>query len=140
MEPLTATAIATLAFTKFLEGSAGKLAEKFTEAAIAKMEDLRQKIWAKLRGKAVAEAAIAKVEQGDKSAIGTVAKYLDVVMEDSPEFAAEVQQLAQVINAGKLIDNSSMTQINNDTARGWQTNVEGGTAYIGEIHIHGQKP
>ena len=32
-----------------------------------------------------------------------------------------------------------MTQNNSDNARGWQTKVEGGTAYIGEIHINDPK-
>ena len=43
---------------------------------------------------------------------------------------------AQKINAGKIQDNSSMTQINQDHAKGWQTKVEGGTAYIGDITIN----
>ncbi len=30
---------------------------------------------------------------------------------------------------------SSMTQINLDQSRGWQTKIDGGTAYIGEIHF-----
>lgn len=51
-----------------------------------------------------------------------------------PTFATDVQAIAQEINAGKLVDNSSMTQNNYDNAKGWQTKVEGGTAYIGEIH------
>jgi hypothetical protein len=55
---LTATAIATLAFTKFLESSAGKAAERFTEAAIAKMDELRQQIWAKLRGRSRLDASL----------------------------------------------------------------------------------
>ncbi len=55
MEPisLTAGAIATLAFTKVFETSV----EKFTEAAIAKMDILRKKIWDKLRGNIKAETA-----------------------------------------------------------------------------------
>jgi len=36
------------------------------------------------------------------------------------------------------VDNSSMTQNNYDNAKGWQTKVEGGTAYIGEIHQYDQ--
>lgn len=40
----------------------------------------------------------------------------------------------------QIEDNSSMTQINRDNAKGWQTKVDGGTAYIGEIHIHGTPP
>ena len=43
MEPITAGAIATLAFTKAFE----KTIEKFTEATWNKIEALRKKIWQK---------------------------------------------------------------------------------------------
>jgi hypothetical protein len=33
-----------------------------------------------------------------------------------------------------------MTQHNCDQARGWQTKVEGGTAYIGEVHVYEKPP
>jgi hypothetical protein len=135
---LTAGAIVTLAVQKAIESGAGELAKKFTESAIAKMDDLRKAIWNKLRGKSQKlDEALVKAEQGDRAAIDTVAKYLDVAMEDYPDFATQVQAIAQEIHAGKLVDNSSMTQNNYDNARGWQTKVEGGTAYIGEIHQYG---
>jgi hypothetical protein len=134
---LTASAIATLAFQEFIKSGAGELAKKFTGEAIAKMGDLRKLLWARLRGKhVVAEDALQKAEAGDKTAIDTVGTLLGVEMLD-PTFAAEVQAIAQEINAGKLVDNSSMTQNNYDSAKGWQTKVEGGTAYIGEIHQYG---
>lgn len=136
---ITATVIANLAFKKFVESGAGKLAEKFTEAALSKMDELRQKLLEKLRGKSEkVDGALMKVEQGDSSALTTIAKNLDVVMDENPEFAAEVQAIAQEINAGKLVDQSHMTQNNSDNAKGWQTKVEGGTAYIGEIFIDQQ--
>jgi len=136
---LTAGAIATLAFQKFIESGAGELAKKFTEGAIAKMDELRQKVMEKLRGRSErVDEALAKVEQGDRAALETIAKNLDVVMDEQPEFAAAVKVLAHEINAGKLVDNSSMTQNNYDHAKGWQTKVEGGTAYIGEIHQYDQ--
>jgi len=134
MEPLTAGVIATLAFTKAFE----KTIEKFTEAALAKMDMLRKKIWQKLQGNPNAEKALTAVEQGNKAELDKVAVYLQYVMLEDKEFSAEVQALAQEINAGKLQDNSHMTQYNSDSARGWQTKVEGGTAYIGENHFHGQ--
>ena len=140
-EPIsfTATAIATLAFTKFLESGAGELGKKFTLAAIDKMEHLRQKIWEKLRGKPKAESALAAIEkQGLQSDLGRLAVYLQDEMEDDPQFAAEVEALAQQINAGKLQDNSTMVQNIHDHAKGWQTKVEGGTAYVGEINFHGK--
>ena len=55
---MTAAAIAELAFKKFLETGAGELAKKFTSAAIAKMDELRQKIWLKLRGNPDAAAIV----------------------------------------------------------------------------------
>jgi hypothetical protein len=132
---LSASTIITLAFTKFLESSAGKLAEKFTEAAIAKMDVLREKIWEKLRLKSTAKNALELLEKGSKTELNNVAAYLQVAMMEDPKFAAEVQALAQEIDTGKTVDNSRMMQQNNDNAKGWQTKVEGGTAYIGEIHI-----
>jgi len=134
---LTASAIASLAFQEFIKSGAGELAKKFTAEAIAKMDDLRKLLWVRLRGKhALAEEALQKAEAGDKSAIETVGTLLGVEMLD-PTFAVEVQVIAQEINAGKLVDHSSMTQNNYDSAKGWQTKVEGGTAYIGEIHQYG---
>ncbi|NJN88377.1 MAG: hypothetical protein HC881_21435 [Leptolyngbyaceae cyanobacterium SL_7_1] len=47
---LTAGTIATLAFQKFLESGAGEVGKKFTAEAIAKMDELGKRIWAKLRG------------------------------------------------------------------------------------------
>jgi hypothetical protein len=129
---LSATVIATLAFTKMLE----KTVEKFTESALTKMDELRQKIWNKLRGNPRAENALAAVEQGNKDELQRLAVYLQDAMEDDPQFANEVRVMAQEIHAGKLQDNSQMTQSNYDNARGWQTKVDGGTAYIGEIHFN----
>jgi hypothetical protein len=134
---ITASALATLAFQKFIESGAGELAKKFTGTAISKMDELRQKIWDKLRGKSPrVDEAFAQIERGDRAALATIARHLDVVMDENPAFAMEVQAIAQGINAGKLRDQSSMTMHISDQGRGWQTKVEGGTAYIGEVHVH----
>lgn len=133
----TASAIAQFAFQEFLKTSAGELAKKFSATAIEKMSDLRQTIWNRLRGKnAVAEAALAQAESGDEQAIESVATFLGAEMLSDPAFAQQVQMMAQEIHAGKILDQSSMVQNISDNAKGWQTKVEGGTAYIGEIHIH----
>ena len=137
---LTTGAIVALAFQKFLESGAGELAKKFTDAAISKMDELRQKIWEKLRGNAKAEKALTAVEQGSKAELDRLTVYLQDVIEDEPGFAAELQAIAQEINAGKLQDNSTLTQNLYDQAKGWQTKVEGGTVYIGEIHINQESP
>jgi hypothetical protein len=140
-DPLTAGALVALAAQKFIESSAGELAKKFTTEAIAKIPELWQQIKNKLQGRsAKVDEALVKLEAGDRSGIDTVTKNLDVVLDDEPEFANELKLLAQTIQAGKIQDNSTMTQNNSDNAKGWQTKVEGGTAYIGEIHQHGQTP
>jgi hypothetical protein len=138
---LSTSAIVTLATQKLIESSAGELGKKFTVTAIEKMDELRQKIWDKLRGKSSrVDEALANAQNGDSTALGTVAKYLDVAMEEDSDFAAEVQAVAQIIHAGRLLDQSTMTQINQDNAKGWQTKVEGGVAYIGEIYIQQKLP
>jgi predicted amino acid racemase len=140
-DPLTASVLVGLAVQKFVESGAGELAKKFTTEAIAKIPELWQQIKNKLQGRsAKVDEALVKLEAGDRSGIDTVTKNLDVVLDDEPEFANELKLLAQTIQAGKIQDNSTMTQNNSDNAKGWQTKVEGGTAYIGEIHQHGQTP
>lgn len=139
---LTASAIANLAFQEFIKSGAGELAKKFTAEAIAKMSDLRKIIVAKLQGKSPkVDEALVKATQGDSTALDTIAKNLDVILDEDPDFAKELKVLAKTIQAGKIQDNSSMIQNISDNAKGWQTKVEGGTAYIGEIHIQqGQQP
>lgn len=133
---LTASAIAALAFQEFVKSSAGELAKKFTVEAISKMKQLREMIWQRLRGNPDAESALTNaVEQPSEEDIADVATYLRAAMRKDPQFAAQLQTMAQEINAGKLVDQSNMTQHNHGNAKGWQTKVEGGTAYIGEIHI-----
>ena len=132
---MTASAIASLAFQEFVKSGAGELAKKFTVEAISKMGQLRELIWNRLAGKyPAADVAIEKAKAGEQEGIDTVATFLGVELLDK-DFAGQVQAIAHEINAGKLVDRSSMVQNNYDNAKGWQTKVEGGTAYIGEIYI-----
>jgi hypothetical protein len=138
---LTASAIASLAFQEFVKSGAGNLAKKFTGEAIAKMGRLRELIWGRLAGKhPAADEAIEKAKAGEQEGIDHVAAFLGSELLIDKGFAEQVQAIAQEINAGKLLDQSSMTQNNYDNARGWQTKVEGGVAYIGEIHISEKRP
>ena len=132
---LTASAIAALAFQKFIESGAGELAKKFSERAISQMDELRQKIWDKLRGHSKAEKALTAVEKGSEADLERLSVYLQDVMEDEPDFAAELQVMAQEINAGKLQDNSSMKQINYGGTN-FQNKAEGTEIYQGNITIN----
>lgn len=139
---LTVTAIADLAFKKFLETAAGEAAKKFTETALNKMDDLRKKIVGRLSGVPAAQAAIAKLEDsaGTKADLETVADYLKIAMREDPQFADELKVIAQEIKAGKIQDNSKMEQNNYDSSTGYQTKIEGGQAFVGGQHYHGIPP
>lgn len=138
---ITAKVIASLAFKKFIESGAGDLGGKFTAEALAKMDILLKSIWRKLQGHPPIENIKKSVESDRQIApeqIDQIAAYLQVAMDQDQRFADEIRTLAKEIDAGKLFDQSSMTQHNHDQAKGWQTKVEGGTAYIGEVNVHGQ--
>lgn len=135
MEPITTTVIVTLAFTKFLETTV----EKFTETGLQKIDELRQKIWAKLKGNAKAEEALKALEEGKKDKLKFVEVYLSNGMDDDENFAADVNKLANEIQSLKIQDNSSMTQNNYDNSTGYQTKIDGGTAFVGGNHYHGKE-
>jgi len=102
MEPLTAGAIATLAFTKAFE----KTIEKLTEATLVKLKELRDKIWNRICGNQEVATAFASAEKGSEADLNKVAEYLQSVMKTDPAFAKEIQKLAdeiqQEINIGQI--------------------------------------
>lgn len=138
MEPLSAIAITTLAFISVKASET--VIEKFTEAALDKANKLREKIWNKLEGRPKAEKALQAAKNGSQEDLEAVADYLKIAMREDPEFRKEIEELAKEVEAGKIEDKSTMTQINRDQSKGFQTKVEGGTAYIREIHIQGSAP
>jgi hypothetical protein len=140
IEPLTAVAwafstVKAIAQTeqgkKFIESTIGKTAEKMTETGI-------QTIVAKLKGNPGAEEALKKAQAfGTEDDLRDVANYLDMAARKDDAFAQQVQSLVQEIKTlVQIQDDSHMTQINRDSSQGWQTKVQGGTVYVGEIHIH----
>ena len=93
---LTAAAIAKLAFDAAIQTGAGKL----TEAGIAKGKQLWQKIRGKLKGEPAVEAALIEVENNKSQEIleQQVVPFLQVAMLKDPQFAQEIQNIAQQIN------------------------------------------
>nr|CAO88550.1 unnamed protein product [Microcystis aeruginosa PCC 7806] len=86
--------------------------EKFTEAALEKINTLRQIIWNKLKANPNAEKALQSAEKGSKTDLEKVADYLKVAMNDESDFAEQVKGLATEIQSLKIQDNSSMNQTN----------------------------
>ncbi len=94
LELFTAEKIAELAFGAVIGTGAGKL----TEGAIAKGKQLWQKIRNRLKGEPTAEAALVEVEQNhSKEHLAQVVPFLQVEMLKDPQFAQEIQTLAQEI-------------------------------------------
>ncbi|MCW5318404.1 hypothetical protein GTQ43_33190 [Nostoc sp. KVJ3] len=102
MEPLTAGAIATLAFNTAF----GETIKNLTKATLDKIDALGKKIWHKTRGKAGAQIALEKAEKGSQTDLEKVAQYLQAVMLEDPDFATEIEKLAreiqQEINIGNV--------------------------------------
>jgi hypothetical protein len=130
-EPVTLTvgAIAALAFTKFLESSAGEAAKNLTPVILGKIDTLRKRIWAKLRGIPEVDALNVTVENGGKVTdpqINLLTPHLEAAMREDSSFAQDVRQLAieinQEINIGDVLGNNqtvyggSAVQINDPNA------------------------
>ncbi|CCI34923.1 hypothetical protein [Microcystis aeruginosa] len=120
MEPITVATIVALVFQTTVE--------KFTEAALEKINTLRQIIWNKLKANPNAEKALQAAEKGSKTDLEKVADYLKVAMNDEADFAEKVKGLATEIQSLKIQDNSSMNQANSG-GQNFQNKVEGGEVY-----------
>lgn len=111
---ITAAAIAKIACEEFAKAASSEGAKQAVGGAIGLVKTLRDKLWAKFKGNAKAETALAAVES-DKSeaALTKLEVYLDDAMTDDPAFATEVKQLAhQIIN----VQNTSGDRTYNQTA------------------------
>lgn len=138
---LTVGTIAALAFTKFLESTAGEAAKKLTPAVLNKMEALRQKIWAKLRGIPEVEELNATVKKDGKvtdQQIKLLPPHLEAAMKGDEAFAQDIRQLAseinQEINIGQILGENvqnvyggSAVQINDPNAPVFTGDISGGT-------------
>jgi hypothetical protein len=137
-----ATPIAKIILDKLYEGVGNKLGEKAIEAVAAPLQKLGQVVWNRcFKEKIGADKVLESAAKGSEPELKQLRDYLSKEMEN-PEFRDMVQPIAQEIHQliVQMDDYITMTQINQDSAKGWQTKVEGGTTYIGEIHFHGREP
>jgi hypothetical protein len=139
VEALTAAAIAQLAFEAVIQSGAGK----FTEAALAKGKQLWQKIRGKLKEDPAAEAALVEVERHKSEEIlaQQVVPFLQVAMLKDPQFAQDIENIAQQINLE--IHSGNQEQITmNVTARDNAAVIgiaKGETQFFGGTHTHEKK-
>jgi meiotically up-regulated gene 157 (Mug157) protein len=129
---VTSAKILDLAFNEFIKSSAGEAAKKMTDEAFTKVNELRQKIlsWFQNKKHNKAVNAISEIQSTKSVAsFNKLATYLSDEMDDSPDFAKELQQIVQqIINIEKITqvqtqestsnynfsDNAKMTQVNAD--------------------------
>ncbi len=124
MELFIAGAIAKLATQKFLESSAGELAKNFTPAAIAKMHQLWQIIRQRFQGNSRREQVLTSIESGSSQDLSRLVVYLEDVMDENQEFAAQLQAVAGEIKAGEQQENITLTQENRDNSTNYQVNTK----------------
>ena len=136
-----AQAIAKIALDKFVEGGAGELGKNLTKALTQKVMQLGTVVWNRIHGNATAVTVLEGAAQEKPEEMQKLKNYLLALWKDEQsEFAQEVKKLADELHfeLTQIEDNSSMTQINQDNAKGWQVKVTGGEGtQIGEIHNHG---
>jgi hypothetical protein len=139
MEPLTAGAIATLAFNTAF----GETIKNLTKATLEKIDALRKKIWDKTRGKAGAQTALEKAEKGSQTDLEKVAQYLQAVMLEDPGFATEIEKLArgiqQEINIGNVQGQNLQNLYNGEAQQNNANNtnapvIQGGNGHTITFH------
>lgn len=116
LDPATiaASAIAKLAFDEFVKTGAGEAAKTTVAGAAELVKGLRDKIRTKFHGNERALRAVVEVEQGDSTALERVGKYLDLEMEEEPDFRQEIRKIArEVINIQNRIPKALQQQNNN---------------------------
>ena len=97
-EPLSAIVLVTLAIQEFVKSGTGDLAKRFTAEAVAKIPVLQGKIRDRLTGKSLnVNEALAKLESGNSTAIETITKNLDVILDEDSLFAEELRIWGQEI-------------------------------------------
>ena len=132
MEPFTVTDIAKLATQKFLESSAGELAKNFTPAAIAKINQLWQIIRQRFQGNSRREQVLTSIESGSSQDLNRLIVYLEDVMDENQEFAAQLQAIVREIKAGEQQGSMTMKVENSDNNTNYQNQIKAKTSNIGD--------
>lgn len=96
-DPLTAGAIAALAFTTTIEKLSESLAQVALEKVTEKLKALKQLIRKKFEDKPKVENIISQAEHGSQAAVDRVTTYIAIGMDRDKVFAESLQALAQEI-------------------------------------------
>lgn len=139
-DPITATVIASIAFTTLTETLSEKLGETVYLQVTKQVKKLRALIAKRFTGNTNAELALKNAENGSDEGVAEVAKILQPVIEADPEYGAALRTLTQEIQQQINVESMSGEQIqNNYDGTNFQTMVkDGGKAYqANTINING---
>lgn len=127
---VAAQAITKIALEKFVGASAGELGKGMSEAVNLKAKQLGTIVKNKVKGNPSAIRALESAVQGNEEERIRLKNYLCSLWqnEESP-FTQEVRKLSDEIHfeLSQTQDNSSMNQVINDKATGFQNRAEYGT-------------
>jgi hypothetical protein len=143
MTAAAAQAIAKIALDKFVEGGAGELGKKLTEAVAAKVMALGNVVWQRIKGTAPAVTVLEGAAQEKPEDVEKLRKYLYSLWQDEQsEFAAAVKKLADEIHfeLTQIEDNSVQIQNNYGGTNSQNRINNAGTVYTGNVTIHQSKP
>lgn len=121
IDPVTlgAGVIAKLAFDEFVKAGAGEVATAAVAGVGNLAKTLRDRIMSKFKDQnnERAIATIAEVEQGNEAALTKLTKYIDLEMDEDPEFAGQLRQTAQQIINIQNQNTNTLNQQNNNYGR-----------------------
>ena len=141
MMTLTAAEIAKLAFSGAIQASAGAL----SQVAIERAKKLWQKIREKFQGNPIAEKALkdAEKERTPEFLAKQVIPLLDIFMQQDPQFAEEIQNIARQINQEVSTESQKNITIGEVKATGSGAaaigSFEGQAGDIGGVHTQEKK-
>lgn len=121
-DPITATVIASIAFTTLTEALSEKLGETVYLQVTKQVKKLRALIAKRFTGNTNAELALKNAENGSDEGVVAVAKILQPVIEADPEYGAALRTLTQEIEQYINIDNSQGKNIRINSGPGTQIN------------------
>ena len=111
-----------------------------SESAIAQTSTLHQLVQDKFQHDSEVASTLAAIEQGFNPELDQMIEHLKSALQQDAQFAAEAQAIIQSVYPEKLQVLDGMTMSAAGNAQAFQTEVKGGTAYIGNNYINQPQP
>ena len=138
VEPLSLTALVTSIVGFVFTAASTTVVQKATEATLAKINTLREKVMDRLKAKPKAMAELDKKEEDID--LGIIKAYLEMEMIEDDDFAEEVKSLAQEINQELEAEGQGANVMYVYGGKAYQQNQNQGEIFNADtINIYGKK-